>query len=278
MLASFLLALREGLEGALIVGILLGTLTKLGRTRAKTAIWSGTGFAILLSIIAGYVLNLLGGSFEGRAEEIFEGITMLVAAGILTWVIVWMQNQSREINQKLKDNVKQATDRNDHLALFSLAFISVFREGIELAIFLTAVAMDSAKLDVLFGAGLGLISVVVIAVLLFRSLIQLDLGWFFQVTSIILLLFAAGLVAHGIHEFNEAGLIPPIIEHLWDINHILDENSTLGQLLKALLGYNGNPSLTEVVAYILYFVILSLTGFRFRLERRSKISTKEVSA
>ena len=277
MLASFLLALREGLEGALIVGILLGTLAKLGRTKAKAAIWSGVGLAILISIIAGYGLNVWGASFEGRAEQIFEGTTMLLAAGILTWVMVWMRDQSSKINQQLEDNVKQAVDRNDTLALFTLAFISVFREGIELAIFLTAVAMDSAKGYVLIGAGLGLASVVVIAVLLFRSLIQLDLGRFFQVTSVILILFAAGLVAHGIHEFNEAGLIPPFIEHLWDINYILDEKSTLGQILKALLGYNGNPSLTEVMSYILYFVILGLTGFRFGLGGKSTISSKEIS-
>ena len=120
----------------------------------------------------------------------------------------------------------------------------------------------------MIGAGLGLASVVVIAVLLFRSLIRLNFSRFFQVTSIILVLFAAGLVAHGVHEFNEAGLIPAIVEHLWDINHILDEKSTLGELFKTLLGYNGNPSLTEVISYS--FVLLLSIGQSVQISEHRK--------
>lgn len=99
-------------------------------------------------------------------------------------------------------------------------------------------------------------AVAVISFLFFKSLVRLNISRFFQVTSIILVLIAAGLVAHGIHEFNEAGLIPAIVEHVCNINQILDEESTLGELLKALFGYNGNPSLTEVIGYVLYFVVL----------------------
>jgi len=105
-------------------------------------------------------------------------------------------------------------------------------------------------------------------VLLFKSLIRLNIGQFFRVTSVILVLFAAGLVAHGVHEFNEAGLIPAVVEHVWDVNPILNEDSTVGALLKALFGYNGNPSLTEVVAYMLYFVLLWAGSFV--LERREQ--------
>jgi len=263
MLAGFVLALREGLEAALIIGLLLGTLKKLEQPAYKRLIWSGAGLALFISGIVGYLINLLGARFEGRAEDIFEGITMLLAAGILTWVILWMRRESRVKNEKLTADVKVAVSDRSKFALFSLSFLAVIREGIELAFFLTAVSLDTDGVGVLIGAGLGLASVVAIAGLLFRSLIKLNLARFFQITSFILVIFAAGLVAHGVHEFNEAGLIPPIVEHLWDINDILDEKSTLGELLKTLVGYNGNPSLSEVIAYLLYFVIISVAGFRF---------------
>lgn len=256
MIASYILSLREGLEAALIIGVLLGTLKKLDRKEFQSSIWFGTGLAVLLSAVVGIVLNIVGASFEGRAEEIFEGTAMLSAAAILTWVIIWMKNQSRTVSLKLETGVQHAVIKDSQTALFFLAFLSVIREGIELAIFLTATSMDTDGVKVLLGAALGLATVIVLAILLFKSLIRLNIVRFFQVTSIILILFAAGLVAHGIHEFNETGIIPSVIEHLWNINHILDEKSTLGELLKTLVGYNGNPSLTEVIAYVLYFVLI----------------------
>lgn len=112
----------------------------------------------------------------------------------------------------------------------------------------------------MWGAALGLGTVILASALLFKGLIRLDLRRFFQVSSLILVLFAAGLVAHGVHEFNELGWIPPVIEQVWDLNPILDENSTLGQLLKALVGYNGDPSLTEALAYFIYLVIAAIIG------------------
>jgi len=278
MFASFVLALREGLEAALLIGLLLGTLKKLGHTEYQRMIWFGAGLAIIVSGAAGYLFNVLGASFEGRNEEIFEGITMLLAAGLLAWVILWMRTQSRGISERLAANVKEVVSDQNQLALFSLAFIAVIREGIELAFFLVAVSLDTDGREVLLGASLGLAAVSVLAILLFKSLIRLNISRFFQVTSIILVLFAAGLVAHGVHEFNEVGFIPPVIEHLWDINHIIDEKSPSGELLKALFGYNGNPSLTEVVAYILYFLILIVTGSRFLVNGNitKKIKEEEI--
>ena len=258
MLASFLLSFREGLEAALIIGVLLGALHKSGKTGESKTVWLGAVTAIILSIAAGIAINLLGASFEGRAEQIFEGAAMLLAAGILTWVILWMQSQSRSINQKLENDVNEAVFSGNKTALFSLAFLSVFREGIELALFLIAASVNSENLQVLIGAGAGLLAVIVFAILLFKSLVRLDVKKFFGLTSFILIFFAAGLAAHGVHEFNEAGLIPPIIENVWNINTLLDENSIPGQFLKTLIGYNGNPSLTEAFTYFLYLILVWL--------------------
>jgi len=257
MFPSFLLSLREGIEAALLIGIVLGALRKIDRPKLRPAVWAGTISAIVVSLLAAWGLNSLGAKFEGRAEEIFEGITMLLAAGVLTWMIFWMQRQSRSIKADIELDVRKASRQSGARALFMLAFLAVVREGIELALFLTAATLTTSAQQTLIGAVLGLGTAVLLGWLLFTAAIKLNLATFFKVTSVLLIFFAAGLVAYGVHEFNEAGLIPPIIEHVWDINHILDENSTLGSLLKALLGYNGNPSLSEVLAYLTYFVLIA---------------------
>jgi high-affinity iron transporter len=259
MIPGFLLALREGLEAALIVGIVLGALRKTRHEELKSTVWWGTVGAIVASLVAAVVLYLVGLSFEGKAEEAFEGITMLLAAGVLTWMIFWMHNQSRNISANLEADVRQATiRRGSKRALFLLAFLAVVREGIELALFLTATSFASGAQQTVVGALLGLATVAILAWALFSSLVKLDIRRFFQVTSVLLILFAAGLVAHGVHELNEAGWVPVIIEHVWDINHIIDENGFAGEILKTLFGYNSNPSLTEIIAYVGYFLMLFL--------------------
>lgn len=256
MLPSYLLSLREGLEAALIIGIVLGALRQVRRPEFRSAVWAGVIAAIATSLLAGAALFLLGINLEGKAEQIFEGITMFLAAGILTWMIFWMNRQSHTLKGDLEAGVYRASSGSGRGALFALAFFAVVREGVELALFLSAAAFASDATQTLAGALLGLGTAVLLGWSLFATTVRLDLRRFFQVTGILLILFAAGLVAHGVHEFNEAGWIPAGIEHVWDINPILGENSTLGQILKALLGYNGNPSLTEVIAYLAYYVFI----------------------
>ena len=269
MLPSYLLALREGIEAALIIGVILGLLKKIDKQTLVPTVWAGVGSAVLVSFLAGGTLQLIGASFEGTAEEAFEGITMLLAAGLLTWMIWWMFHQAKDFTEKLKQDVASAA-RSSKTALFTMAFLAVVREGIELAIFLTAASFSTSAQDTLIGAGFGLLTVAILAWVLFSSLVALNLGSFFRVTGVLLILFAAGLVAHGVHELNEIGWIPPMIEPLWDVNTIIDEKSFAGELLKALFGYNGNPSLTEMIAYFGYILWV---GFGFR---RQKLKTDKV--
>lgn len=264
MLPSFLLSLREGLEAALIIGIILGALHKLHRSELKPVVWRGVGLAVALSILAGLGLNLLGMEFGGVLEEAFEGIAMLLAAGILTWMILWMQRQGSKIRREIETKTRQASLQQSGQALFFLAFLAVFREGIELALFLMATRLATSPLATLVGAILGLVVAIALGLLVFSSTRRLNLRQFFVVTNVLLLLFAAGLVAHGVHELNEAGWIPAIIEPVWDVNHILNDKSPAGEIMKALFGYNGNPSLTEVLAYIGYFLILGTILIRIQ--------------
>jgi len=262
MLASALITLREGLEAALIVGIVLGVLRKLGHSDRSRPVWAGVLAAVVVSVAAGLTLNALGVAFEGRGEEIFEGVAMLLAAGVLTWMIFWMQRQGRRIQAELELDVRRAVTIGSDWALFSLAFVAVVREGIETVLFLTAAAFSATPAQTLIGGTVGLFVAIVLGWLMFAAGKRLDVRAFFRVTSALLILFAAGLVAHGVHELQEAALLPTLIEHVWDINPILDENSTVGSILKALFGYNGNPSLLEVMAYGIYFAVVGIVSLR----------------
>jgi len=269
MIAATLLAFREGLEAALILGIVLSVLRRAGRQDQEQFAWLGTGLAALVSLGAGIGLYTLGTSFEGRAEQIFEGLTMLLAAAVLTWMVFWMSRQGRVVQTQVEEAAGRAAKGAGKWAVFSLAFLAVVREGIELALFLMAATFTATAAATLTGGLLGLVLAVLAGWLIFAATTHLDVRAFFRVTSILLILFAAGLVGHSVHEFNEAGIIPAVVEHVWDINSVLDESSGVGQLLRALLGYNGNPSLTEVVAYVGYWiaVLLALRRRRTRPER-----------
>lgn len=270
MFTGFLLALREGLEAALIVGIVLGILKQLKKTEYGRWVWAGVFSAIVLSVLCAMVLYRLGIELEGIAEEIFEGLTMLLAAGVLTWMIFWMQKQAVFMRQQLEAKVSQAVSSTGRRGLFTLAFLAVVREGIELALFLTAAAFSLGNAATWQGAILGLAVSVALGWGFFAAAIRLDVKLFFRVTSLLLLLFAAGMVGHGVHEFNEVGWIPPIVEHLWDINPLFDEKSAGGSLFGSLFGYNGNPSLSEVAAYLGYVCLIGFLLKRSPSDRMVK--------
>ena len=258
MIAAVLLAFREGLEAALILGIMLSVLRRYGRQDQQGTAWLGAGLAAVASLGAGIGLYTLGTSFEGKGEQVFEGLTMLLAAGVLTWMIFWMSRQGRAVQTQVEKNVGRAANDSGRWAVFSLAFLAVVREGIELALFLTAATFTATAGATFVGGLIGLVLAALAGWLIFATTTHLDVRAFFRVTSILLILFAAGLVGRSVHELNEASIIPAVVEHVWNLSSVLDENSGVGQLLRALLGYNGNPSLTEVVAYVGYWVAVLL--------------------
>jgi high-affinity iron transporter len=262
MFAGFLLALREGVEAALIVGIVLGMLKKMNRRDQAAAVWRGVAVASLISLGIAIVLNVIGVGLEGEAEAAFEGGTMLLAAGVLTWMIFWMQKQGRQTQLGLEAEVKTALTRGTAWGLFLVAFFAVLREGIELALFLTAVNFSESIAGVeapilgWLGGVLGLLAALIIGWLIFESSIKLNLRRFFQLTSVVLIFFAAGLFAHAVHEFNELGWVPALVERVYDVNALIPESSLVGEFLKALFGYNASPSLAEMIGYTGYFGVI----------------------
>ncbi|MGA9398088.1 MAG: FTR1 family protein [Anaerolineaceae bacterium] len=270
MIASLFLSFREGLEAALIIGIVLAALGKMNRKNLRYSIWQGTVAAVVLSIFIGLGLAWLGAKFEGRAEKIFDGTAMLTAAALLTWMIIWLQQQTRSMQQKLETGVEKASKlMGSRAALFGLSFLAVGREGLELVLFLTAIRMTAGGFQTLLGTILGLAVAIAFGWVIFISSKRLSLRKFFSITNFLLVLFAAGLVAHAVQEFNEAGIIPVVIEHVWNINMIVYESKPLGQLLAALFGYNANPSLTEILAYGAFL----LTALIFWISRNSTRTT-----
>src|SRR5215212_5093906 len=279
MLPTYLLSLREGLEAALIIGIVLGALSKIRRSDLSAAVWLGALSAVGVSFLTAILLTSFGMSLEEEAEQIFEGITMFIAAGLLTWMIFWMSKQARFLKSELEAGVNKAAAAAGKTAVFWLAFVAVVREGVELALFITAAffagnqgGMTSDIVQTLVGTILGIGTAALLSWTLFATAVRLDLRRFFQVTGILLILFAAGLIAHGVHEFNEVGWIPSVIEHVWNLDSVISEASLLGQLLKTLFGYSSAPSLTEMIAYFVYIAIVTI------LWRRETAPVKKATA
>jgi high-affinity iron transporter len=244
--------LREGLEAALIVSILLGTLRRLGHRELGRFVWYGVAAAGVASIAIAAGLTAAGIKLEGRSEEIFEGVMLILTAGFLTGMIFWLQRQGAQLHATLAVRVRMMTGAASGWGLFGVAFITVVREGIELALLLVATSLTGSAANAALGAVLGLGTATLVGALLYLGVLRLNLGAFFRATNVLLLFFAAGMVGLGMHELIEAGLLPAVVDPIWNLNPILDDKSAPGEFFKTLFGYNGNPALTEALVYVAY--------------------------
>jgi len=251
-LGAALLTTREGLEASLIVGIVLAYLAKTDNRDRFRVIWAGTAAAVLVSMVTGAALFFTVGELEGRSEQIFEGAAMLSAVAVLTWMVFWMRKQARHIKGELEARLASAVAAGSAVGLASVVFFAVLREGWETALFLFAISESSSPVSTSIGAVVGLVISISLGVALYMGSRRLNLRQFFTATGILLIVFAAGLLAHATHEFEEAGLLPQTIEHVWNTNAIVSEDSSTGNFLKTLFGYNGNPSLLEVAVWWVY--------------------------
>lgn len=268
MIASALITFREGLEAALIVGILLGYLVRIKQNSLARYVWMGTVLAAVVSAATAIILEAIGVGLEEPYEQIFEGTTMLIAVIILTWMIFWMRYQSRFMKQHLEKQVQTAISHRANTALFALSFFAVLREGIETALFLSASAFADDALSTLTGSLIGLVAAIAVGYAIYAMSVRLDLRRLFEVTSLLLLVFAAGLFAHAAHEFQEIGWLPILTNTAWNTSWLLGNGSFLGALLRSLVGYNAQPSILEVVSYVFYWGVL-LLGIRWWTQRIS---------
>jgi len=258
MFPVFFLTLREGIEVALIMVLILTYLNRSNRQQYKRLVWTGFVAAGLVCAALGTIIFQFMGGFdpsipaEKNALRTFEGVACLLAAVVLTWVIVWMHRNARNIGSEIRAAVDNAIEKKQAWALLGLVFVTVGREGLETILILPGLAKGASTGAVAGGIALGLGTALVLGILLARGSKVLNIQKFFKFSGVLLIFFAAGLVAYGVHELQDAGLFPIVVKDVWNINHILNDKEGMGLFLKALFGYNGNPELIELLAYVTY--------------------------
>jgi high-affinity iron transporter len=256
---GLLTGLREGVEAALIVSIILAYLAKTGNTRHFGKIWMGTAAAVALSAGVGLILFVTIGGLKEPAEQIFEGTAMILAAAVVTWMLFWMRRTAANVKGELHASVDRRLVEGSVWGLALLAFTAVIREGIETALFLMAQAQAATQADgnafaTLLGAVIGLLIAVVIGFGFYRGARVINLRTFFQWTGVALVFIAAGLLSHGIHEFIEAGLIGVGTATAFDISAFLSHDGGVGQWLRALFGYTSSPEWVTFISWLVYIV------------------------
>ena len=251
-MSAFLIVLREGAEAALLIGLLFTGLRSLGRADQGRWVWGGVAGAVAASTAAGAALYATVGPLEGRAEAIVEGVVALLAVGVLTGMVLWMAARSGSVRSRLAGQVETALSNRGGWGLAIVAFAVVVREGLETALFLIAAA--GSGLSQLAGGLGGLGAAAAIGYLVYRGGRRFDVRLFFRVTGVLILLFAAGLLVKGIHEFHEAGLLPAVVDPIWALGFGDPESSLPGRVAAEVFGWTPAPSLLQVVAYWAYLI------------------------
>jgi high-affinity iron transporter len=274
ILPSFMISFRESLEAALIIAIMVSYLKKIGKKELDRYAYIGSVMAIVLSLFIGIGIQTIYGGLDKLASELFEGFASLTAVVVLTYMIFWMTSHSKEIRGELEERIDISVGKGELYGIASLAFVAVVREGLETVLFLSSTYFQDASGTIL-GTVLGISVVLLLSALIIRESYQLDLKKFFGYTSILLIVFAAGLAGYGTHELIEAGERMGIDfgffgEKPFDINPpvnpdgsfpLLHEKGVVGSILKALIGYDGNPEWLRIIVYIGYWVSI---GFYLR--------------
>jgi high-affinity iron transporter len=255
MAESFLIALREGFEAALVVAIVLAFVKRQAPEQART-VWLGTGAALLLAAVVGVVLHITIDGLEGDARFRTFAVICLVACALLTWMIFWMRRHSRALKGELEMKAGEAILAGSGFGLAMVAFAAVAREGLETALFLLSVSTNAGSGDLVAGTLLGLAAATVLGVLVYRGSHKLDMRKFFQITGALIILFAAGLVAKAVLFLQLTGDLHTDWNAVYDVTgiHWLTQESQTGRFLNGIFGWNPNPTIQQVVAYFAYLL------------------------
>ena len=255
MLVPFLIMLREGVEAALIVGIILAYLRQIGQTSAMPKVWAGVGLAVLLCIAVGVALHIADAEFPQKLQELFEAVVGLAAVGILTGMVFWMKQAARSIKATLHGSIDAAlADGASGAALIGMAFFAVAREGLESVVFLIATFQQDVGIEAPIGAVLGLALACVIGWAITYGGARINLARFFRWTGIFILFVAAGLLAGSVRALHEAGVWNGLQRVAFDFSTVLPADSITGTLLAGIFGYQEAPTVGEVAAYVIFLV------------------------
>ena len=267
MLGNFLIGLREGIEAALVVSILLTYLVRTNRHSLIRFVWYGVAAAAAVSVLIAVGLETISSDLSATLEPIFAGAVSFVAVGFVTWMIFWMKRSARTISADLRNQLDSAATSGGALAVASMAFVAVLREGAETAIFFWAAAHATGNsLASVVGLVLGLATAVVVGWAFYRSAASVNMAKFFKITGILLVFVAAGVLSYGIHEFQEVGWLPGESNVLLDLSGVLIEGTFLATLVAGLFNLKPTTTTLQVIAYATY----SVTVLYFLL--RNKVS------
>ncbi|MFJ2331548.1 iron uptake transporter permease EfeU [Pseudomonas helleri] len=264
MLVPFLIMLREGIEAALIVGIIASYLKQTGRGQWMPAVWIGVFLAAALSLLVGGGLELMSAEFPQKQQELFEGIVGLIAVGILSSMVFWMRKVARSIKSSLHTSLDHALAGSKHqvTALIAMVFFAVAREGLETVFFLLAVFQQSEGPAAPLGALLGLILAIFVGFAIYTGSMRLNLGLFFRWTGLFILVVAAGILANSVQALHEAGLWNALQGVVFDISSTLPMDGPLGSILAGMFGYQDAPTVSVLGAYVIYLVAALVMFFR----------------
>jgi high-affinity iron transporter len=272
MLATLVIFLREGVEASMIIAILLAYLNRIGRREHFRDVFVGVGAALLLATSGGIAAYLTIRSYDGsRVQTIFETVTYLVAATVLTYMTFWMRKHARSLSKELRARADAALDGRARWGLGLLAFQAVGREGLETVVFTLAIVFSTSTAGALSGAVIGLAGSLGIAFVIYRLGHKLNLARFFTVIGVLLMVFAAGLLADAVENLQQLGWLPVLDAPMWHSARLLSEDSALGDVLHSFFGYSDAPTPLQVLIYAGYLavVVLVYLGVRARLAGRA---------
>ncbi|MET9618055.1 iron uptake transporter permease EfeU [Kitasatospora indigofera] len=254
MFANYLIGLREGLEASLIVCILIAYLVKTGRRDKLLPVWAGIATAVVLSMAFGALLQYGSAQLGFEAQEALGGTLSVAAVCLVTWMVFWMRRTARHLRSDLHGKLDEAVALGT-VALVTTAFLAVGREGLETALFIwSAVQATGDGVRPLIGAALGLLTAVLLGWLFYRGALRINLARFFTWTGALLIVVAAGVLAHGIHDLQEAGWLPGPESLAFDISGAVPADSWYGTLLKGILNFQPDPTVLQVVVWVAYLV------------------------
>ena len=263
MLANYLIGLREGLEATLVVVILVAYLVKSDRTSLLGRIWAGVAIAVGVSLAFGALLTFGPRGLSFDAQEAIGGTLSIVAVGFVTWMVMWMARSARSLSGDLKGQVDKAAAAGGAASLVLVAMLAVGREGLETALFLwAATAAADSTTGPLVGAALGIGTAVVLGYLFYRGAVKINLSKFFTWTGAILILVAAGVLAYGIHDLQEAGILPGLNSLAFDVSGAIPPGSFVGTILKGTLNFSPATTWLEAIGWVVYVVVTMTLFFR----------------
>ncbi|HJQ43767.1 MAG TPA: iron uptake transporter permease EfeU [Jatrophihabitantaceae bacterium] len=262
MFANYLIGLREGLEAALVVSILIAYLVKTGNRHRQRPLWAGVAIAVLASVAFGAILTYTSNTMSFEAQEAFGGSLSIIAVGFVTWMVFWMRRTARNLSNELRGRLDVALAMGS-FALLLTALIAVGREGLETSLFIwSAVQATGDSTSPLLGAIFGLLTAVVLGYLFYRGAVRINLSKFFTWTGAGLIVVAAGVLAYGLHDLQEANWLPGLNSLAFDVSSTIPPDSWYGTVLKGTINFTPATTWLQAIGWLLYLIPVMVLFFR----------------